>query len=99
MKQIDHIISEREVLNFLTSRGKSPFIVEFFSSFQTADHLYFEMEYVAGTTLMRQIQERNPIIMENMPFYASEVLLALEHLHTSHIIYRDLKPENILLSR
>jgi serine/threonine protein kinase len=34
---------------------------------------------------------------ERSRFYAAEVLLGLEHIHSFDIVYRDLKPNNILL--
>lgn len=48
------------------------------------------------TTLIYAIMQRFPDPVAK--FYAAEVALALNHLHTLDIIYRDLKPENILLN-
>ena len=69
------------------AKERHPFLLELRSCFQTETRVYFVMEYVSGGDLMLHIQ-RKIFSLRQTKYYASEVLLALEHLHAIGIIYR-----------
>ena len=67
--------------------------------FETAGRLYFVLDYLPNGELFYHIRKQQRFVEEKARIYAAEILLALECLHDSNIIYRDLKPENILLDK
>ncbi|XP_070194139.1 serine/threonine-protein kinase Sgk1-like [Littorina saxatilis] len=89
-----HIMSER---NVLLKNVTHPFLVGLHYSFQTADKLYFVLDYVNGGELFFHLQRERFFPESRAKFYAAEIASALGYLHSENIIYRDLKPENILL--
>jgi protein-serine/threonine kinase len=106
MKQVDKkkMINGNKVRRILTEREilistKHPLIASFYDSFQTESELCFVMEYCEGGNFYDFIKSQpNSVLSENqILFYAAEILLAIEYLHSMGIVYRDLKPENILL--
>lgn len=56
------------------------------------------MEFVNGGELFFHLKQVKGGFDETRArFYAAEMVLALEYLHQSGVVYRDLKPENILI--
>jgi serine/threonine protein kinase SCH9 len=90
-KSIDHILSERKVLQRAIN---CRFLVGLKFSFQTEKELFFVMDYKSGGELFKHLQRDGGKFEEDrVKFYVGEILLALEFLHELNIIYRDLKPE------
>ncbi|KAG0328026.1 hypothetical protein BGZ99_006378 [Dissophora globulifera] len=94
-KQVEHTIAER---NVLIQALQSPFIVGLKFSFQTPTKLYLVQDFMNGGELFFHMQNEGTFSESRARFYAAELVLALEHLHSRNVIYRDLKPENVLLS-
>jgi len=93
LKQVDHILAEREILSSI----HHPFIVNLFSSFTDANNLYMLMEFVSGGEIFSHLRRAGRFTNEAVQFYAGSIVLALQYCHSKDIIYRDLKPENLLL--
>jgi p70 ribosomal S6 kinase len=90
---IRHTNAERDVLVAV----KHPFIVSLQYAFQTEQKLYLLMDYVPGGELFSRLNVENYFLESQAVFYAAEIVLVFEHLHSMDTIYRDLKPENILI--
>ncbi|KAF8977679.1 serine/threonine protein kinase psk1 [Entomortierella lignicola] len=93
-KDTECTMSERKILEAI----RHPFIVKLHYAFQTNHRLYLILEYASGGELFTHLATERMFSEENTAFYAAQLVLALEHLHSLGIIYRDLKPENIMLN-
>lgn len=59
--------------------------------------IHSSLDLMNGGDLKYHLNNEQRFSEDRCRFYAAEVLLGLEHMHSLSIIYRDMKPENILL--
>eukprot|EP00736_Rhodelphis_marinus_P003931 Rmarinus@m.25393 len=105
MSSSDRVKSERDILAGIHDCAISfglqryPFIVKMHADFRTSEFVAFVLEYVEGGDFWQFISEQpeGRLPEDVAVFYAAELLLALDYIHTQGIVYRDVKPENILL--
>ena len=93
LKQVDHIKLEKNLLAEITH----PFIIDLKESFKDNTHIYLSFEFIQGGEIFRLLRRENLFPNDVSLFYVTEIVLALEYLHSQKIAYRDLKPENLLI--
>lgn len=60
-------------------------------------YIHIILEFVPGGEFFSYLKKVNRVSREVASFYASQIVLAFEYLHSFSIVYRDLKPENLLI--
>lgn len=93
LKQVDHILAEKAILSSIDH----PFIVNIFGHFQDRKYLYLVMEFVVGGEFFTHLRRAGRFNNDSSCFYAAQIVLIFQYLHSQDIVYRDLKPENLLL--
>jgi len=92
--EIEHTMAECNILQ----RLRHPFLINMHYAFQTKENLYLILDFVNGGELFHHLQTDKRFTENRVRFYAAEILLGLEYLHNSGVLYRDLKLENLLLT-
>lgn len=91
--QIENTLLEKKILQSLDH----PFLVGLVFCFTTLERIYFIMPFLRGGELFQHLKRERTFDEDRVRFYAAQIALALDHLHSFGIIYRDIKPENILM--
>lgn len=92
-RQIEHTKTELRVMG----GADHPFICCLRYAFHTDTRLFMVSEFCQGGELFFHLKQMRCFSNDMVRFYAAEIALALNYLHSRDIIYRDIKPENVLL--
>jgi serine/threonine protein kinase len=93
LRQIEHLKNETAILNSISH----PFIIRMEGITQDQKFLYIALEYFPGGDFFRFLRSRERLSPTQASFYAAQVTLIFEYLHSLSVVYRDLKPENLLM--
>lgn len=93
--QQEHVRNERAVMRQLQHWS----CVHLEQCYRDKYNLYMLIEMIPGGELFRYLDQKGRLPEDTARFYAAQVILALEQLHTKGVVYRDLKPENLLIDR
>jgi serine/threonine protein kinase len=87
-KQLKYAITEAKVLKL----ANHPFIINLHYAFQTPNFLYLALDFCPGKDLSFHLAREVTFGEDETRIYLTELILAIDHLHSKSILYRDLKP-------
>ena len=83
----------------LLSNLNHPFIVNMYFAFQDFYNLYLVMDLLTGGDLRYHIAYKKTFTEKETQFFISNMILALEYIHSKNVLHRDIKPENLVLEK
>ncbi|KAK2958762.1 putative serine/threonine protein kinase [Blattamonas nauphoetae] len=90
------LILEYEILEKLSTEHND-YIVKLVCSFQTQRNFYLVMEFQPGGDLFSFLTAMGYFDESVAIQYLTEIILAVEFLHSNNIVHCDLKPDNLLI--
>jgi serine/threonine protein kinase len=83
--QVLHIKTEKRILETI----KHPFIINLECAFHNKQKLYLITEFIPGGELFFHLSRVERFNEASAKFYAAQMVLGLEYLHSKNIIYRE----------
>ena len=89
----NQLLNERNIFGLL----RGDLVVHAIATFVHGRYVCFLMDFVSGGNLANVLQSEGCFSETWVRFYAAQVVLGLEYLHSHSIVHRDIKPSNILI--
>ncbi|PAV77013.1 hypothetical protein WR25_00130 [Diploscapter pachys] len=89
---------EREVSVLRTIGGHSN-VIELFEVYETPTDVILLLELVSGGELFDHVCAKECLDEAEAAAFIKQILLAIRHLHSLHIVHLDIKPENVMLKK